>query len=848
MDTAVTRAATTTAATTAAAAAPCLDERQLEFVRFQQGCAVLQAPVGTGKTLVLAERAAEAIRRGADPAKILCVTFTNRAADELRHRIAARCGDAAKRVVVRTFHSLCAWFLRCEAKRIGLPADFVIVDDDDSLDILKACADDLGYSDLLRPRGYDNPAIKLLNSISDAKLAALDSDDGAAEVAVVPRTVFNILDGEERKLACAYQDELESQHALDFADLVYLTGSSLNARGGIYKRWAQRFSLIQVDEMQDTHMSEYLVFRMLAARSRNLVLAGDFDQTIYEWRGSKPKSILARFRKNFEPVRDFVLDTNYRSTRALVDTAMRVVSNYSPDTRFRPCEGARRGAPIAVHFAVNADAEAAWIARQLDAMIAAARSASRPLCLGRIGVLARTNKRAAVVSEALTEAGVPHFTVDQLEFFRHQEVKDTTARLNYLLNAADGRSFRRMVQRPARQIDREAIKRVEGAEGVGLRLADMGNTSTFTHGEPFGGLLKALDQGSIVVFDTETTGFNAADDEIVEIAAVLLLRGQPVARFHEYIRNSRPVGESEAIHGLSDGYLAARGGQPADVLSRFLKFSHGALLVGHNVGFDLRMLRAGCRRCGIAFDTPETADTLEMARRFIDTDDRTLEALVKLLEIEFKPTHRAPDDVNATVALLARLAPFVRQGSATRAKVVKEVGEAFLPLANEVAGLRDLAERVRPPQLLGAVLEGSGLSDYYLDDPERMNNLRELAAWFADRDDLTLDSITSLTAILETAAMSRNVDRLDPNGELVRVLSVHQSKGLEFDTVFVAGLSENEFPSFPSVASGHADEELRIFYVAVTRARERLILTGHAQNEGKPRGPSPFIRMAVGKH
>lgn len=829
-------------AVSAAAAAPRLDPRQQAFVQFQTGCALLQAPVGTGKTLVLAERAAEALRRGVEPSRVLCVTFTNRAADELRHRIAAQCGGLAKKMVVRTFHSLCAWFLRCEAKRIGLPADFVIIDDDDSLDILRAVASAHGGS--LAAEGWDDPAAKLLNAIANAKSNAVIAGGAAGRAGGVPREVFGGLDAWGRRLACAYQDELESQHALDFADLVFLTRSVLTSCDDIAERWVRRFSMIQVDEMQDTHMSEYLVLSRLAAGWRNLVLAGDFDQTVYEWRGSDPDRIIERFRHDFVGVRDFALETNYRSTRTLVDAAQHVVSSYSLITKsLKACAGARDGDPIFVHFARDADDEAAWIARRLSGMMAAARRARVPLRLGRIGVLARTNNRARVISEALERADVPHFTVDQLEFFRRQEVKDVTAHLNYVLNPADGRSLRRMLQRPKADIAAEVMERIEGAEGAGLRLADMGNLSTLREGEPFGRLLRELGQGSVVVFDTETTGLSAVDDEIVEIAAVRLVKGQPAAKFHEYIRNSKPVGESEAIHGWSDQFLAAHGGRPVDVLGKFLGWAGGALLVGHNVGFDMRMLRANCRRHGIPFGVRDSADTLELARRFVDTHDKSLGALVGLFGIEFKPSHHAMDDVNATVALLARLAPLVRQEAADRAAAVRAAGAPFMPIAEEVARLRQIAEEVRPRQLLSVVLERSGLFELYQGEPERVQSLRELAAWFADRDDLSLDPVTALTEILQSAAMSRNVDRLDPKGELVRVLSVHQSKGLEFDTVFVAGLSENEFPLWPALNEGREGEERRVFYVAITRARERLILTGHGQNNGKPRSPSRYFRI-----
>jgi len=820
-----------------------LDHHQKAFVEFQSGCAVLHAPVGTGKTLVLAERAAEAIRRDTEPSRILCVTFTNRAAEELRQRIILNCGRGGSQVVVRTFHSLCAWMLRCEAKQIGLYADFVIVDDDDSMEIIRACANRLGIQ--LRKTMYEDEAGDACNAIMDAKVNVADADLGSTSGIKLDR-LFAGLPAARRRIAHAYQEELASYHALDFADLVLGARAMLCARREIRRRWADRFSMIQVDEMQDTHMSEYRVLRALAEVSRNLALVGDFDQTIYEWRGSRPDRIIERFRRDFPEARLFSLAVNYRTTRTLAQAARCVVSHYNGGaghgaTSFDTCKWAEEGGPIVVHFAGDAVDEARWIASQLNNMRHEAQRRKAHLSLGRIGVLTRTNTRGSVISAELAKAGVPHLTVEQYEFFRRQEVKDAIAYLKYLANPADSRSVRRMLRRPARNIGDRTIAQVQKAEEIGLGLADMANPSTMRWGEPFGQILRELENGSVVVFDTETTGLNPAEDEIVEIAAVRLHKGQPVAKLHRYIRNSKPVGQSEAIHGLSDRFLADKGAPPLQALEHFLAFSEDALLVGHNVCFDLRMLRAHCMRLGLLFETRDYCDTLELAQRFVDTDDRSLEGLARLFKLPFEPTHHAMDDVNATAALLMKLMPLARQHTDDRMRVVRDAGRWFAPLAADLAQLRKLAEKVRPPQLLDAALDRSGLRKYYAAEPARIANLYELATVFADRDDPALDPITSLESILQFAALARNVDRIDPKGELVRVLTVHQSKGLEFDTVFVAGLSQHEFPSYPSIKEGREPEELRVFYVALTRARERLFLTGHAQNNGKYREPSPYF-------
>jgi DNA helicase-2/ATP-dependent DNA helicase PcrA len=817
---------------------PVLDSEQRAFVDHYHRSAMLHAPVGTGKTLVLAERAAKAICHGVDPRRILCVTFTNRAAEELRQRIALNCGGDAKSVVVRTFHSLCAWMLRVEAKQIGLPADFVIFDEDDSMETLKQCAKETDIH-LVRV-GYEDEATDAQNAISTAKREA---DDTKLSLNSVQPAAFGALRPKWRQLATAYQDELASYHALDFDDLVYFARAMLHINPAIRRRWSERFSMIQVDEMQDTHMSEYKVLRQLGQGSRNLTLAGDFDQTIYEWRGSQPDRVLNLFEKDFPESRHFSFLTNYRTTQTLVDAATSVASRYSNFKKVHSCSTAKEGDPIVVHFAPDSQSEAKWIARETLRLRQSGTEPGRsePVRLGRIGVLTRTNPRAEMISEAFTNAGIPHLTVEQFQFFRRQEVKDAIAYLRFLCNPFDGRSLQRMLLRPPRNIGRRTVEQIMSAEETGLRLVDMVAQSTIELGDPFARLVHELRHGSVVVFDTETTGLNPAHDEIVELGAVRLERGQPVATFHRYLQNSVSVGDSYEIHGLSDEFLAANGEDPTETLSLFAAFADGALLVGHNVSFDMRMARANAGRLGLCLEPRECADTLDIARRSVDVDDHTLPNLVEHFNIPLKPAHRALDDVHATTALLIALIPRISESSIGRMQVVQKTGAPFVPLAKEIEAMRQLAEEARPHELLAALLDVSGLKAYYGKEPHRIENLEELMQVFRDKDDIGLDPISSLENILHFVALAKNVDRLDPDNERVRILTVHQSKGLEFDVVFVAGLSQHEFPGFRSMKEGRADEELRLFYVALTRARHRLYLTGHGKNFGKHREPSPYF-------
>lgn len=818
---------------------PRLNDRQREFIGFQEGCAVLHAPVGTGKTLALAERAAEAIRRGVPPSRILCLTFTNRAADELRQRIARHCGAKARPLVVCTFHGLCAWMIRTEAKDIGLPADFAIFDEEDSVEMVSEIIREAGL-DQDRHRRLIDPR-ELSSRIGQVKV---DAPEHVLTTGEVPDEIFAGFDPVERRIAALYQRRLAAHHALDFSDLIFYARAMLETVPDIRRRWEQRFSMIQVDEMQDTHLSEYLVLRALAWRCRNLVLAGDFDQTIYEWRGSTPDEVLRHFRSDFPEARAFSFVENYRSTRTLLETAACVASCYSRREPPRPTPSAPEGDPVVVHFAASSEAEAEWIAAKVKSLLRGGAGApGEPLRYGRIGVLVRPNHRGATISEAFTRHGIPHLTVEAFEFFRRQEVKDAVAYLRFLMNPADGRSFFRMLMRPRRGIGERTIERVRAAEGAGLRLVDMVAPSTLKTGDPFGKLLEEFSGGAITVFDTETTGLNPGRDEIIELAAVRLERGKPAAEFHRYLRNTVGVGNSELVHGISDSFLAENGEDPEKAILEFLAFASGSLLVGHNVSFDVRMLTAYARRLGIPVRIRDFADTLEIARRFVDSDDFSLEGLADFFGLPARPSHRAIDDVKATCHLLVELVPLAARGAAHRISVVKENVGPFVRLAAELELMKNELGRMRPPALLRLVLEESGLSDFYRDEPRRIENLAELLRIFEERDDAELDPVSSLESTLSFIALARNVDRLDPADERVKVLTVHQSKGLEFDVVFVAGLSENEFPGWLAKRDNRLSEELRVFYVAVTRAKRLLILTGHAFHNGKRREPSRYFGM-----
>lgn len=787
------------------------------------GSLLILAPAGTGKTRVMANRLAAAIKNGIEPDRTLGVTFTNRAAGQMKARVERQLGATARQTNVRTFHGLCAWMLRQEAKDLGLPRDYVIYDEEDSKEVLKYCLRETS----IRPQDAYWEISKLKSGCPDESLS----------LSAVTQLSVGWPRPELAGPAAEYHQLLADRHALDFADLIYRTRAMLALLPDIRERWSQRFDWIQIDEVQDTHFSEYEVIRYLASRTKDVAFYGDIDQTIYEWRGSDPGSVLALFKEDFDPVQEFSLVDNYRATRKLLEVADKFAATFENRcTRIRPAPGLPVGEVPTLERTGHPSKEAEWIAEQTAALNQSGGA--------RTAVLTRTHKRSQTVSDAMHAAGVPHVTVEQFEFFRRQEVKDVLARMRLILNPHDTGALGRATRRPASGIGKATLKTLwQEGEPAGLRLTDLIKPETHQSGDPFGPLLGSLDRGVVVVLDVETTGLSPVEDEVVDVGAVRIVDGAIEAHFEALIRPTRPVGESFLVHGLSDAILQDQGQDPAAVYEQLRDFIGGARVVGHNVRFDLSMLKAHSTRVGTKMEFQSWDDTLEISRRLLDFERYDLATLSRHLNAIHRPTHRALADVEATAEILLQLRGKLAVGEGRRRSLIGKLGEPFEPLADLFASWGEAAENLRPAELCKMIVEQSGLAGHYCDDVRRSGHIEELVLFFSDNDDDQASPRASLEDLVQKASLARNVDHLSEDDPRIPVLTIHQAKGLEFDNVFVAGVSEGEIPSFFSVRDGKVEEERRLFYVAITRAKRRLFLSCFDINDnGYNAGPSRFMR------
>ena len=420
-----------------------------------EGPVLILAGAGTGKTRALTFRMANLISKGTPAERILAVTFTNKAAEEMQNRVTdllLRAGVPPMRPWISTFHSLCARLLRREAVHAGLPKDFAIYDDDDQLAAVKLVMGRLRIDDdALTPRN-------VLSRISHAKNHGQSAEQMKAE-AFGPdtRKVADIFTG--------YEALLKQSKAVDFDDLLLRSARLLRDSTDVRERWRARFAYVHVDEYQDTNRVQYDLLRLLTNEQRNVCVVGDEDQSIYRWRGADV-SILLSFSQDFPAAKVVRLERNYRSTQAILDAAAAVVSN-NPDRLGKNLRAEKeKGANLRYYEARDAQAEAEFIAGELERILS---DDADQTC----AVEYRTNFQSRSFEEVFRRRGIRYKLVGGFSFYNRAEVKDALAYVRLTLHPEDDISLLRVLNVPARGIGKTSVDGLrEIADREGLSLWD----------------------------------------------------------------------------------------------------------------------------------------------------------------------------------------------------------------------------------------------------------------------------------------------------------------------------------------------------------------------------------------
>ena len=415
-----------------------LNPEQREAVETLDGPLLVLAGAGTGKTRVLTTRFAHILKSGrAGPGQVLAVTFTNKAAREMRERVGAIIGQAADGLWLGTFHALAARMLRRHAELVGLNSSFTILDTDDQLRLLKQVMEAAGV-DLKRW-----PAPGLMAIIQRWK------DRGLPPDRVTPAEDSDFANNRARALYQAYQDRLREVNAADFGDLLLHVVEVLRRHPEVLAEWQRRFRYILVDEYQDTNLVQYYWLRLLAQREdpaqRNICCVGDDDQSIYSWRGAEIENIL-RFEKDFPGARIVRLESNYRSTRPILGAAAGLIARNGGrlGKTLRPGRPDADGEKVCVVSLWDSEEEARMVGERIEQARRAGNS------LAEIAILVRAGFQTRAFEERLITLGVPYRVVGGLRFYERQEVRDALAYLRALAQPADDLAFERIVNTPKR--------------------------------------------------------------------------------------------------------------------------------------------------------------------------------------------------------------------------------------------------------------------------------------------------------------------------------------------------------------------------------------------------------------
>ena len=713
-----------------------LNDRQREAVTHAGSPLLILAGAGSGKTRVLTHRIAYLLATGrARAGEILAITFTNKAAAEMRERAGALVGDDARRMWVSTFHSACVRLLRYEHEAAGLSSSFTIYDAQDSQRLIQM---------VLKAKDVDIKRFtpKMVAArISDAKNELI----GPARYAETAGK-----DPVSRIVADAYVEydkRMRASNALDFDDLIMRTVDLLRENPLIAEHYHRRFRHILVDEYQDTNHAQYVLVRALVGDGSDgvtpaeLTVVGDSDQSIYAFRGATIRNI-EEFERDFTGARTILLEQNYRSTQNILSAANAVIARNTGRRAKNLWTASGDGALITLDAADSEHDEARFVVGEID------RLADLGVEWGDIAVFYRTNAQSRALEELLVRQGIPYRVVGGTRFYERREIKDALAYLQIISNPDDTVAARRVLNVPKR--------------GIGAKAEEAIAAHAAHHGISFGAALR-----------------------------------------HLWLRAGRPAGEGEGID--VDALARSASTDEASADSSVSVSSDGA--AGENPG-----ARDGADASAAADESAAAAPASSPV-----PSESAPETAPEVLGI----TARAAKSAAAFWGLIETLRAAEARG-ASQADILEEV----LDRTGYLAELR----RSDDPQ-----------------DASRVENLAELhsvaGAFAADAPGGTLADF------LERVALVADSDQVPAEGERggqVTLMTVHTAKGLEFPVVFVTGMEDGTFPHQRSLGDeSELEEERRLAYVAITRARERLYLTRAAVRSawGTPQEmpPSRFL-------
>lgn len=416
-----------------------LNDKQKEAVLYNKGPLLIIAGAGAGKTKTLTTKIAYLIEEGfAYPYNVLAITFTNKAAKEMKDRLYGLIGDLAKKVQVSTFHSFGLKLLRENYEKLGYEANFVIMDSDDSLTVVKKIVKDLGYD----PKIYNPRAIR--NKISSCKNEMMTPE-------MYERYAVSDYEKVMHKVYEKYEEKLKKNNSVDFDDLLLLPIKLFKENPSVLQKYQELYQYILIDEYQDTNEAQYILSKLISAKSRKITCVGDDSQSIYSFRGANYKNIL-NFEKDYKDAKTILLEENYRSTSTILDAANQVIKNNTQRKDKNLWTSRGKGEKIKYYRAYNERDEAQYVIRKIKEL------RNKDVEYKDIAVLYRTNAQSRVLEEEMLKENMPYRVIGSFYFYSRKEIKDLIAYLRLIHNSKDNVSLLRVINTPKRGIGLKTIE------------------------------------------------------------------------------------------------------------------------------------------------------------------------------------------------------------------------------------------------------------------------------------------------------------------------------------------------------------------------------------------------------
>lgn len=411
-----------------------LNDEQRRAVETINGPLLILAGAGSGKTRVLTHRIAHMLQNGVRPWNILAVTFTNKAAAEMKERVGALVGEGADKILVTTFHSACVRFLRRDIAALGYRTSFTIFDTDDQIRLIKSILKDMGLDPKARPpRSFLSHIDSAKNSMRLPDKAAADKGDHSEQIYI------------------RYQKTLKENNGVDFNDLIGLMVKLLKENPDILERYQDRYRYLMVDEYQDTNQAQYQLVQLLAGKYRNLAVVGDDDQSIYAFRGADISNIL-NFNKDFPDAAVIRLERNYRSTNTILKAASTVVARNSGRMAKTMWTDSGDGEKIGVIIGSDEEREAELIVQRIQKM---RKQGRKP---GEFAIIYRSNAASRIFEQQLLQARLPHVLIGAQKFYERREIRDIVGYLKLILNPSDDMACQRVINSPPRGIGGKSLQ------------------------------------------------------------------------------------------------------------------------------------------------------------------------------------------------------------------------------------------------------------------------------------------------------------------------------------------------------------------------------------------------------